>query len=69
MRFILVYCVQKVKRRASKTKGVKFMDNINILLAANIQTFRKKGGLTQTELAEKVECDHIDGNVTVNGQS
>ena len=45
------------------------MDNINILLAANIQTFRKKGGLTQTELAEKVECDHIDGNVTVNGQS
>lgn len=30
------------------------MDNINILLAANIQTFRKKSGLTQTELAEKL---------------
>jgi len=30
------------------------MDNTNILLAANIQKFRKKSGLTQEELAEKL---------------
>ena len=32
------------------------MDNTNILLAANIQTFRKKGGLTQTELAKRLSA-------------
>lgn len=30
------------------------MDNTNILLAANIQTFRKKAGLTQEELADQL---------------
>ncbi len=30
------------------------MENVNIQLAANIQKFRKKQGLTQTELAEKL---------------
>ncbi len=30
------------------------MDNTNIVLAANIQTYRKKAGLTQDELAEKL---------------
>ncbi len=29
------------------------MDNISILLAANIHSYRKKAGLTQEELAEK----------------
>ncbi len=30
------------------------MDNINIVLAANIQKYRKKAGLTQEELADKL---------------
>ncbi len=30
------------------------MDNINIILAANIQKYRKKAGLTQEELADKL---------------
>lgn len=30
------------------------MDNTNIVLAANIQKFRKKSGLTQEELAKKL---------------
>ena len=30
------------------------MENMNIILAANIQKYRKKSGLTQEELAEKL---------------
>ena len=35
-------------------KGDDFVDSTNIVLAANIQTFRKKAGFTQEELAEKL---------------
>lgn len=42
----MVQCVQK--------KGVVPMENINITLAANILKFRKRSGLTQDELAQKL---------------
>ena len=36
------------------SKGADIMDNTNIVLAANIQKYRKKCGLTQEELAKKL---------------
>ena len=36
------------------TKGVDGMENVNIVLAANILKYRKKSGLSQDELAQKL---------------
>ena len=36
------------------TKGVDGMENVNIVLAANILKYRKKSGLSQEELANKL---------------
>ena len=36
------------------TKGVGEMENLNIILAANILKYRKKCGLSQEELANKL---------------
>ena len=36
------------------TKGVGVMENVNIVLAANILKYRKKSGLSQEELANKL---------------
>lgn len=35
-------------------KGADDMENVNIVLAANILKFRKKSGLSQEELANKL---------------
>ena len=35
-------------------KGVGYMENVNIVLAANILKYRKKSGLSQEELANKL---------------
>ena len=36
------------------TKGADCMENVNIVLAANILRYRKKSGLSQDELAQKL---------------
>ena len=38
----------------NSTKGVGNMENVNIVLAANILKYRKKSGLSQEELANKL---------------
>ena len=35
-------------------KGADYMENVNIVLAANILKYRKKSGLSQEELANKL---------------
>ena len=38
----------------TSTKGVDGMENVNIVLAANILKYRKKSGLSQDDLAQKL---------------
>ena len=38
----------------NSTKGVDDVENVNIVLAANILKYRKKSGLSQEELANKL---------------
>ena len=35
------------------------MNNLNKQIGKNIKNYRKKAGLTQRELAEKIGCNHI----------